>query len=280
MSADYVYSVRMRASTGGRHEDGGRHVSGAERLVEEAGIDDVAAALMRRARERAEAPDFVQITVDRIERSAVDTATVLPLLLTEPMPARDAQVAASIRLREAGVSDDAIDRGFELLSEGIEGHLLPPFPWRGEGLGESGIRRSAPGAMLLDASTGVNITPDPRRGVRATRFDYHPAHIASIESALVDAGLGHFRTREALALATKVMWSGVLAELCWSDDPGYTAGYLATASRYVRFADFKPDGAAGGRAFFVDRAKVDVAEVIDRLECRALWIAGPLTIQR
>ena len=32
-----LYSIRMRASQGGPHEEGGRHISGAERILPESG---------------------------------------------------------------------------------------------------------------------------------------------------------------------------------------------------------------------------------------------------
>lgn len=289
MSAEFVYSVRMRASTDGRH------VSGAERLVEAGDVDAVVAALTERARNRAEEPDFVQVTLERVARSTVSTARVLRLILTPPSTAALAQVAGSIRLRGAGVSEAAIDAAFELLRNGIgtavQG-LRPPNPqsW-GDRTDSSSSepsrkRRAARGAMLIDASTGENVTPDAQRGVRASRFDYRSEptpslkgrESAGIDEALARAGLGHFRTREALALATKVIWSGVLAELCWSDDVGYVAGYVSTSAGYVRYADFKPEGAVGGRAFFVDTSAVEVGSVVENLERRALWIEGPLEI--
>jgi len=284
MSADFVYSVRMRASTDGRH------VSGAERLVEAGDVDAAVATLTARARNRAEEPDAVQVTVERVARSTVSTERVLRLIITPPSTAALAQVAGSIRLRDAGVSDAAIDAAFELLRNGIGTSIQgrrPPNPqsW-GDRTDSSNSEspesrtpgRAARGAMLIDASTGENVTPDARRGVRASRFDYGPEAAAGIDQALTDAGLGHFRTREALALASKVIWSGVLAELCWSDDAEYVAGYVSTRDGYVRFADFKPEGAVGGRAFFVDTSAIRVETVVENLERRALWIEGPLEI--
>jgi len=254
MRPEFVYSLRMRASADGRH------VSGAERLVEAGDVDEVVAALTKRARNRADEPDFVQVTVELVARSTVSTTRVLRLILAPPSTAALARVAVSIRLGDAGVSDTAIDTAFRLLTLG----------------GDNG--QSARGAMLIDASTGANVTPDALRGVRASRFDYWPDAVAGIDEALAGAGLSHFRTREALALATKVIWSGVLAEVCWSDDPDYVAGYVSTSAGYVRYADFKPGGAVGGRAFFVDTSAIEVETVVENLERRALWIEGPLEI--
>ena len=34
-----LYSIRMRGAEGGPHEEGGRHISGAERIVEESDLE-------------------------------------------------------------------------------------------------------------------------------------------------------------------------------------------------------------------------------------------------
>ena len=40
-----LYSIRMRGAEGGPHEEGGRHISGAERIVEESDLESVASSL-------------------------------------------------------------------------------------------------------------------------------------------------------------------------------------------------------------------------------------------
>ena len=44
-----LYSIRMRGAEGGPHEEGGRHISGAERIVEESDLESVASSLIHRA---------------------------------------------------------------------------------------------------------------------------------------------------------------------------------------------------------------------------------------
>ena len=135
------------------------------------------------------------------------------------------------------------------------------------------------GAALLDSQTGARLNPDPRRGVtdpsrgvRASRFDYAPEIRDGVREVLSANGLGHFRTFEALAVATKVLWSTVSAEYCWSDDPEYRAGYIANLDDgYVRFPEFKPAGAVGGRIFFIHPAN-NLKKIIERLETRAVLI--------
>jgi 6-carboxyhexanoate--CoA ligase len=59
---------------------------------------------------------------------------------------------------------------------------------------------------------------------------------------------------EALVLAGKVLHApGLVAELCWSDDPAYLAGYVADPLHgYQRITRLKAAGEGfGGRALFV-----------------------------
>ncbi|HYA87473.1 MAG TPA: 6-carboxyhexanoate--CoA ligase, partial [Nitrospirota bacterium] len=86
---------------------------------------------------------------------------------------------------------------------------------------------------------------------------------------LTALGLTHYRTREAIALATKVAHAqGVIAELCWSDDPDYTAGYVASLRRgYIRFPHLKNKGdQKGGRVIFVDASRVNLDAMIEYLQ--------------
>ena len=260
----------MRAAEGASHEDGGRHLSGAERLVSGDEVDAVAQELMRRARQAsaqrgssdtASIPDFVQVTIERV---TAEVATAPPLAVTTVhAPDPGAAKGRSARtLREAGISFDAIARAFDGLRHGMGPGGSPPR-----------------GAALFDSATGERLDIDPARGVRASRFDYTPATRLALGEALAQHDLTHFRVAEALAVATKVLWSGVRAELCWSDAPDYVAGYVATRQHgYVRFPNFKPTGAAGGRVFFVDE-DTDINHLTERLERRALLIDGPIIVK-
>lgn len=86
-------------------------------------------------------------------------------------------------------------------------------------------------------------------------------------------GLDNAHVREALVLAAKVLSTpGIVAELCWSDDPGYTAGYVASAKQgYVRFPHLKPLGdERGGRAFFLESGGHNLSELIDSLQTKPM----------
>jgi 6-carboxyhexanoate--CoA ligase len=61
---------------------------------------------------------------------------------------------------------------------------------------------------------------------------------------------------------------GIVAELCWSDDPAYTAGYVsAPGLGYRRISAMKAQGdPLGGRVFFVNPSKVQAEDFVSYLE--------------
>lgn len=231
MEPNTLYSVRMRASAGARH------LSGAERIVPAVRVDETVNELVSRALEKGCRPDRLTVAVDALGPRPVWKLTSLDVVTLDVPDIPGSRLAASRILERAGVTGDAAKIAINLLANGPSA--------------SGGTMR---GAMILDAVTGERLETDRERGVRASRFDWSDEASVKIISALSDAGLTHFRTREALALATKVSHApGIVAELCWSDDPDYTAGYVSSpAMGYVRFPFLKQKGDKhGGRAFFV-----------------------------
>ena len=246
----------MRAATGGRHEKGGRHVSGAERLVPESEVEAASLELLRRARGHA-AADFIQLSVEAVPACEVAYAPCLPLIARTAADPTESRREAQALLASASILPEAISEAFRLVTEGHQGEPIR-------------------GAVLLEGTERRE--PDFQRGVRATRMDFAPGVRDRLQRELQEQGLSHFRTLEALAVATKVLWCGVAAELCWSDDEGYAAGYVAIPSLgYVRFPHFKPAGAVGGRVFFITPG-TDTRELIHRLEKSALLIKDRATV--
>lgn len=75
-----LYSVKMRSSLGGTHGKGGRHISGAERIVSEELVDETVISMMRRAREHERGcADFIQVKVEEVPDAAVSYCLMLPL---------------------------------------------------------------------------------------------------------------------------------------------------------------------------------------------------------
>ena len=72
----------MRAAEGGCHEKGGRHISGAERLVSKENLQLIASQMIERAltHTKGEA-DFINIVIEKLESS---TNIAFNLLITSP----------------------------------------------------------------------------------------------------------------------------------------------------------------------------------------------------
>jgi len=248
-----LYSIRMHASLGGAH------LSGAERLAPAAELERLAAELIGRALTHPRGgAEKIRLTVEALEPAAVHSGRLPDLRTVTVADWRQGREAAYALLIETGVDSAAARCAMDTLAAGA----AP----------EGGSMR---GAMLIDASSGERLEPDRGRGVRASRMDLTPAAAGRLREGLTALGLDNPHVREALVLAAKVLATpGIVAELCWSDDPDYTAGYVAApAHGYVRYPHLKPLGEErGGRAFFVRREGLDLAAVIEHLERSVLLI--------
>ncbi|MDW7645623.1 MAG: 6-carboxyhexanoate--CoA ligase [Desulfuromonadales bacterium] len=248
-----LYSIRMHATCLGDH------LSGAEALVSESELRAVAGDLVARAlgHSRGKAQS-IRISIDDLTGTEAKKGS-LPDLVTVPVDDyREGRRAATQLLAGAGISDLAITRTLDALSQGAApGH------------------KAMRGAMLVNAASGERLEPDPARGVRVSRLGLDAATADALRCALRPLGLDNAHVREALLLAAKVLASGqVLAEICWSDDPDYTAGYVAIPRLgYVRFPHLKPLGdVRGGRAFFLPSGLHDSAALISFLQDTP-WLA-------
>jgi 6-carboxyhexanoate--CoA ligase len=247
------YSIRMRATCEGRH------VSGAERIVRPEAIDTAVRELAKRAMDRLHSPDKITVTVETLGDQPLRRIKALNLTSLDIPSVEAARLAAISALQNTGVSLLAAENGVRYLNTGAStaGH-----PMRG--------------AIIMDSRTGERLEPDRERGVRASRFDWDEQALMQTRQRFAELGLTHFRTFEALALATKVAHApGVIAELCWSDDPDYTAGYVASLqSGYLRYPALKAAGDSnGGRVFFINGCDFDLGAFINYLQTEPVLIA-------
>ncbi len=237
-----LFSIRMHATRGGGH------LSGAERLVQEADLEGVAGQLIRRALAHPRGcAENIRLSVDALPAATVRTSRLPDLATVRVRDYRQGREAAEALLQHAGVSARGATRAMATLVAGA-----------------APDGRSMRGAMLVDAESGDRLEPDPARGVRASRMDLSSVAEVQLRQALARLGLDNEHVREALVLAGKVMQvPGILAELCWSDDPDYTAGYVAApALGYRRLTALKPAGEErGGRAFFVRRSDLNLEQL-------------------
>jgi 6-carboxyhexanoate--CoA ligase len=249
-----LFSVRMRASTGQAH------LSGAERLVPRNRIDLTVNELVKRALSKRLTPDQIVVSIDALGDTPVRTVPSLDLVSLNIHDRAACRENGARVLETSGVSPLAIEAAFRALD-------------RGAATGGDNMR----GAMLIDAVSGERLEPDSSRGVRVSRFDWSDEASTQIDRELAAIGLTHFRTKEALAIATKVAGApGIVAELCWSDDRDYAAGYVASRTAgYVRFPKMKQIGNDfGGRAFFVRHDDLDRSALMTYLQETPVLITG------
>jgi len=233
MKREQLYSIRMRASCDNRH------LSGAERIIPQNKIAQVAGELMDRALSRGCAPDQITLQVDSLGDTLPRELRSLDVVTVHVNNPEEGRALAALVLQRAGVNPESAKTAIDHLSRGAS---------------RSG--ENMRGAMVMDAVRGERLEHDPDRGIRVSRFDWCEDAEQEIYRKLSAIGITHFRIREALALATKVAHApGIVAELCWSDELDYTAGYVASPDiGYVRFPHMKKQkDPRGGRVFFVKK---------------------------
>lgn len=245
------WSIRMRAS---RRRDGKRptadgqeeiHISGAEGLYR----DDRLQTVIRRYVERAlhhpkGAVDTITITAERVAQEP----HVIRSLPVRTVRSRDPEESVSIAreiLSTLGIMPRAIHRALLIVMKG-------------------GMR----GASLMSVARGTRHEPDMQRGVRVSRLGITPSAAKTLSRVLSRHRIDTETVKEAIILASKVLSrEEVIAELCISDDPDYTTGYVASRKYgYIRIPNMKPCGStSGGRVFFVSEGS-NVPALVQFLE--------------
>lgn len=227
------FSLRMRS------QRAGRHISGAERMMDDVGLlEEAALAMIERAlRHPRGRADRVVLRVEPVAAASVHFASLLPVHTHEVSDWRQGRQLAARLLVDVGLNPTRVHDAMDQLAAG-------PAP------GGQVMR----GAMLIDVQTGARLEADPARGLRVSRMDVNPAEHSEIRDWLATQGLTHPRILEAWLLASKVaLCPEIMAELCWSDDPDYVTGYVASSSGgYERITHLKAaSDPLGGRIFFV-----------------------------
>jgi 6-carboxyhexanoate--CoA ligase len=248
----------MRASGRFRRKDYKKslevHISGAEGIYERDSIAEAVEGYIKRAMSHPRGkPDRIEITIERINARPKKIRS-LPI---KTVICRSTQIAQShIRkiLVLAGVTDAAIDEALKVV------------------YGEEAMR----GAAIICAGSGRRVEPDRERGIRASRLGMSKAAGCILSRELTGGGINSETVKEALVLASKVAsCEQVIGELCVSDDPGYTTGYVSSRRvGYVRIPHIKRKGdRRGGRVFFM-KDDADLAGVIAFLEETPVLVDG------
>ncbi|MBK4152673.1 6-carboxyhexanoate--CoA ligase [Corynebacterium macginleyi] len=229
------FSLRMRA------DSSGQHISGAERIVRSHEVPTVCAALSERAMTHPKGmAENIFITVEALDESDI------------------------LRVSSVGVQEESVQRPSQA-REIIEELLHPMTAHSQIVIEETFTARNMRGAMLIAADTGARCEPDVQRGVRVSHMDAHNAKDADFA--------GKDAAREAIVLASKVAaHSDVLAEVCVSDDPAYTTGYVCIGDTYHRLPHIKEPGSDEGARAFIIKPGADIEALIDYLENRAVLV--------
>ena len=241
-----MFSIKMRSSKGGINGLNGKHISGAERIVGSDEVESTVLSMLRRARshERGQA-DFINIKIAEFGEDSAVRIPLLPVYEKHSGSADEGRKIAAEELIRIGVSEKAVKSGLSALEQ---------------------LSDSMRGAMLIDAQSGQRLDNFGERGIRCSNMDVADAN-AYIQR-MSSLGLSGIHAREALVLASKVASAnGTAAELCWSDDPNYVTGYVASPQfGYCRINIMKEMGdPVGGRIFFV-KPNTDLPSYIDYLQ--------------
>jgi 6-carboxyhexanoate--CoA ligase len=251
-----MYSIKMRCSKGGPHEEGGKHISGAERILREDEVEQELINVYRRAitHERGK-PDFINFKIEEIDEDDIIYKKRLNINQHHVNSKEEGLNLAKELLKENAVSEESANIAIQTLLN---------------------LKESIHGAMLFDKDTGNRIDNRGIRGVRVTGMA--SADVAEYMDSLKNDGREGLHLEEALILASKIAsCKGIAAELCWSDDPSYVIGYVGTKESYERIPILKDEGnPVGGRVFFVDANELNddytLDELIDYLEKQVVLI--------
>jgi 6-carboxyhexanoate--CoA ligase len=243
------FSVRMRASKNGAHENGGKHISGGELLSSYGNLNKAVNVLLEKALTHSRGnPDFMQIQFELIDEP-ITRLRPLQVGTNEVESVEEGQLVARILLEKAGVPRESIEKAYQLITG-------------------SNLR----GAILFDIRSGKRIDDRQEKGVRVSRMDWVTTNFEKwADYYTIPRGQ---RVKEALVLATKVnTHPETVAELCWSDDPEYITGYVASKKLgYQRITKLKKYGDEEGcRIFFVDGLS-DLPSYINYLEKQPIFV--------
>ena len=145
-----LYSIRMRGAEGGPHEEGGRHISGAERIVEESDLESVAVSLIHRALHHSKGKsDFINIRIDAVHDEDIAYVDCIAIDEHQTESVKESHELAK-ELLQSVVAHKAVEHAFTELGQ-LPGNMR--------------------GAILIDANTGVRLDQDTMRGVRVSHMD-------------------------------------------------------------------------------------------------------------
>ncbi len=233
-----MFSLRMRSSLKGKH------ISGAERIVKCEKVGYAVFELLKRP------PEYDEIVLKVEKVNNIVKVNSLKIKEYRFKSVEESRTFIIQLLEREGIKREMILKYMNEIDKGANP--------------EGGNMR---GAMLVDIERGTRLEKDRSRGVRTVRVDWENRE--KVKRDFLRRGLTE-RTVDALAIASKNVYCGVIAEICWSDDPHYVTGYIATKNLgYVRITPLKREGSPfGGRIYFLRGDEIErTVECLENLAC-------------
>lgn len=247
-----LYSIKMRASK----DD--NHISGAEKIIKEENIEEAVSLLLKRALLHSKGKsDFINIKVEEVKENELEVINPLDVTTVDVDNHIEGLDAAKFMLMKLGIDKEKSQSIISLLRDTC----------------------NMRGAILLDVNTMKRLDPDKQRGIRATYMDFEDSKL----NHLTKETKYNVHFIEALALASKVInCPHIIGEVCYSDDPNYTAGYVASKEYgYIRFSHLKKLGNEnGGRIFLYDSSISNLQNCIDYIESSKVVIKNDIKINK
>ncbi|MCE5194704.1 MAG: 6-carboxyhexanoate--CoA ligase [Nitrospiraceae bacterium] len=235
-----MWSIRMRASK----KD--VHISGAEGIYSKSDLQKICSAYIRRALKHPRGkPDRITVTIEELKQKP-KTASLLEVTTLRCKSPEKAEKLIIKNLDDLGISKKAINTGLKILR----------------------AKKTMRGAAIVKMKSGKCTEPDKIRGVRVSRFGIEKSADKKLSKLLTKSKINTTTVKEALTLASKVnSCREIIAEVCISDDPDYTTGYIASKEiGYLRIPNIKKKGQMhGGRIFFI-KEKTASDKIITFLE--------------
>jgi 6-carboxyhexanoate--CoA ligase len=239
------WSIRMRASISPKNKGREIHISGAEGLYNIDHINKVVKNYIERALNHSKGmPDKIFITIEKINKKPLSINS-LPITTVLSNNLYESERITKLLLSSLDISNKSINKALKIIKKG-----------------------NMRGAAILTSKTSKRLDTNPARGIRVSRLGISDDALKTLSNILQKQKINNNTVREAIILASKVnSCKDVIAEICVSDDPDYTTGYIASKRYgYVRIPFIKKRKSKhGGRVFFVSENS-DISEISNYLE--------------
>ena len=117
MIKENFFSVRMRASKNGAHENGGKHISGGELISPYENLKNSVNLLLEKALTHSRGnPDFMQIQFELIDEP-ITRLSPLHIGTNEVGSIEEGQLVARNLLENAGVPRESIEKAYQQITE-------------------------------------------------------------------------------------------------------------------------------------------------------------------